>query len=127
MADVTFIKGSVYANIDYTPAAGDIALGQVVLVGSVTANTGGAGAIACVAPHAITNNIQGSLDAGGGQYQGINLDNAANGAKVYWNDSVNKFTTTSTNNAVFGHIVKNGGGGANTNCIVLHNPLYGGA
>ena len=34
-------------------------LGQVVVIGTVTANTGGAGAIACVASHAITNNIQG--------------------------------------------------------------------
>lgn len=126
MADVTVIKGDVYANIDYTPSSGDVALGQVVLIGSVTANTAGAGAIACVASRPISNNIQGQLDAGGGQYQGINLNNAANGAKVYWDDTNNKFTTASTNNAVFGHIVKNGGGGANTNCIVLHNPLYGG-
>jgi hypothetical protein len=125
-ADVTFVKGNVYANIDYTPAAGDVALGTVVVIGTVTSNTGGAAAIACVASHAITNNIQGALDAGGGQYQGLNLNNAANGAKVYWDDTNNKFTTASTNNAVFGTIVKNGGGGANTNCIVLHNPIYGG-
>jgi hypothetical protein len=125
MADVTFKHGNP-VTVDYTPAAGNIALGQVVVIGTVTANTAGAGAIAGVASRPITNNVLGSLDVGGGVYQGLNLNNAANGAKVYWDDTNNKFTTASTNNAVFGHIVLNGAGGANTNCLVLHNPIYGG-
>ena len=125
MADVTFKSGNP-AKIKHTPAAGNIALGQVVLIGTVTANTGGAGAIAGVASRPITNNTRGALDAGGGVYEGTNLNNAADGAKVYWDDTNNKFTTASTNNAVFGHIVSGGGGGANTACRVLHNPLYGG-
>ena len=126
MADVTFKHGNP-VTVDYTPGAGAIALGQVVLIGAVTANTGGAGAIAGVASRPIANNVLGSLDAGGGVYSGINLNNAANGAKVYWDNDNKKFTTASTNNAVFGHIVKNGAGGANSTCWVLHNPIYGGA
>lgn len=125
MADVTFKHGNP-VTIDYTPSSGNIALGQVVLIGSVSANTAGAAAIAGVASRPITNNVLGSLDVGGGVYEGINLNNAANGVKMYWDDTNNKFTTASTNNAVFGHIVKNGGGGANSTCWVLHNPLYGG-
>jgi hypothetical protein len=124
MADCTFLKGNPI-NIDYTPTGGDVALGKVVVIGTVTANTGGAGALACIAPHAITNNIQGVLDAGGGTYSFLNLNNAANGAKVYW-DGTSKATTASTNNAVLGTIVKNGAGGANSACWVLHQPAYGG-
>lgn len=125
MADCTLLKGNPI-NIDYTPTGGDVALGKVVLLGTVTANTGGAGALACIAPHAITNNIQGVLDAGGGTYSFLNLNNAANGAKVYW-DGTSKATTASTNNAVLGTIVKNGAGGANSACWVLHQPTYGGS
>lgn len=125
MADTTFKSGNP-AKVKYTPTTGDVARGQVVVVGTVTANTGGAGAIALIASRAISNNAVGSLDAGGGIYEAINLNNAANGAKAYWDDTNNKVTTASTNNAVFGHIVLNGGGGANSTCQVLHNPLYGG-
>lgn len=121
MADVTFHHGNP-VTIDYTPSSGNVALGQVVLIGSVTANTGGGGARACVASRPIANNVLGSLDAGGGVYSGINLNNAANGVLVYWDDTNNKFTTASTNNAVFGQIVKGGGGGANSTCYVLHDP-----
>lgn len=125
MADVTFKSGNP-VTVNYTPGAGNVALGQVVLIGTVTANTGGAGAIAGVASRPIANNVLGSLDMGGGLYSGTNLNNAANGAKVYWDDTNNKFTTASTNNAVFGHIISGGAGGANTACEVLHNPLFGG-
>ncbi len=124
MADCTFKHGNPI-QIDYTPSSGDVALGKVVLIGTVTSNTGGAGARACIASHAITNNIQGSLDAGGGVYSFLNLNNAANGALVYW-DGTSKATTASTNNAVLGQIVKNGAGGANSACWVLHEPRYAG-
>lgn len=102
--------------IDYVPAAGDIAAGQVVLVGNTTGLT-------CAIAHVpITNNVLGALAAGMGVYDVINLNNAAVGAKVWWDDSVNKASTTSTNNALLGFVVENGGGGANTNCRVLHFP-----
>lgn len=125
MADVTFRTGE-YRTVNYTPAAGNIALGQVVLLGAVTANTGGAGALAGIAHQPIVNAVLGSLAIGGGCYDGINLNNAAVGAKVYWDDTNNKLTTVSTNNAVFGFIVANGAGGANSTCRALHFPYYGG-
>lgn len=102
--------------VNYTPASGNIAAGQVVLVGNLTGFTCGIAALA------ITNNVQGSLEAGRGVYEVINLDNAANGAKVYWDNTNKKVTTTSTNNATFGFVVENGGGGANSLCNVLHHP-----
>src|SRR6185503_16618865 len=98
MADTTFKHGNP-VTIDHTPAAGDVALGQVVVIGTVTSNTGGAAAIACIASRPISNNVLGSLDAGGGVYECLNLNNAANGSKVYWDDTNNKATTASTNNA----------------------------
>lgn len=110
--------------VDYTPSGGNVALGQVVLLGSVTANTAGTGAMAVIAHHAITNNTQGSVAVGGGVYEAVNLNNAAVGAKVYWEDTNNKLTTVSTNNAIFGFIVANGAGGANSTCRVLHKPYY---
>lgn len=112
---------------DHTPSGGNIAAGQVVVLGTVTANTGGAGALAAIAHRAIVNNELGALAVGGGVYECVNLNNAATGAKVYWEDTVNKVTTVSTNNAVFGVIDGAGGGGANSTCHVLHKPYYGGA
>lgn len=123
MADTTFRHGNPVM-VDYTPSGGNVALGQVVLVGSVTANTAGTGAIAGIAHHAITNSTQGALAMGGGVYEVVNLNNAANGAKVYWEDTNNKVTTVSTNNAIFGFIVANGGGGANSTARALHKPYY---
>jgi len=126
MADATFVSGE-YETVQYTPTAGDVAIGQVVLIGTVTSNTGGAGALAGVAHQAILNNVQGTLAIGGAIYSVVNLNNAANGAKMYWDDTNNKVTSVSTNNATFGFIVKSGAGGANTACQVLHKPYYGGA
>lgn len=121
MVQTTFRSGDPVM-IDYTPSSGDVTEGDVVLIGSVTANTAGAGAIAGVAHRPITNNTLGALSGGGGIYDVVNLNNAANGAKVYWDDTNNKVTTTSTNNAVFGYVVTNGGGGANSTCQALHKP-----
>ncbi len=103
--------------IDYTPAAGNVAAGQVVLAGNTTG-------ICCLVSHFdLANNVLGSIAAGGGEYDVTNLNNAATFAKVWWDDSVNKVTTVSTNNALFGWIVASGGGGANTTCRALHWPL----
>ncbi len=102
--------------IDYTPASGNISAGQVVLLGNTTGLT-------CVVAHSdIPNGVLGAMAAGGGVYDVTNLNNAANGAKVYWDDTNNKVTTTSTNNALFGFIVSEGGGGANTTAKALHQP-----
>jgi Uncharacterized conserved protein (DUF2190) len=112
---VTFRHGEPLM-IDYTPASGNVSAGQVLLLG----NTAG---LCCVIPHSdIANNVKGAVAAGGGVYDVVNLNNAANGAKVYWDDTNNKVTTTSTNNALFGFIVSEGGGGANTTAKALHQP-----
>ena len=121
MADTTYRHGNPVM-IDYTPSGGDVAVGQVVLIGSVVANSAGEGAMACICHRPIANNEQGALAAGGGVYDVVNLNNAANGDKVYWEDTNNKVTTVSTNNAVFGFIVTNGGGGANSTARALHKP-----
>ncbi len=115
MAEATMRQGEPLM-IDYTPAAGDVAAGQVVLLGNTTGLT-------CGVSHVpITNNTQGALAAGGGVYAVTNLNNAANYAKVWWDDTNNKVTTVSTNNALFGFVVASGGGGANTTCYVRHFP-----
>jgi hypothetical protein len=121
MADCTFKHGNP-VNIDYTPSGGNIAAGEVVVQGTVTGNTAGYGLLAAISPVPITNNVKGALSIGG-VWECINLNNAATGAVVYWSDSVNKVTTVSTNNAQFGIIVNDGGGGANSTCWVLHDPV----
>jgi hypothetical protein len=102
--------------IDYTPAAGNITAGQVVLLGNLTG-------ISCGVAHLdITNNTLGALAAGGGVYDVVMLSNLANYALAYWDDTNNKLTSTSTNNAVFGVVVGGGGGGANATVQALHIP-----
>lgn len=125
MPDVTLRSGDPVM-VKYTHSAANITEGTVVVLGSVTANTGGAGALACVAHRPIANGDVGALAAGGGVYTAVNRNNAATGTKVYWDDSNNWVTTVSTNFSVFGTIVEDGAGGTNSNCGVLHNPQYGG-
>ena len=122
MAQATFRHGD-QVMVDHTPSGGNVAAGDVVVVGSVTANTAGTGAIAMVAHRDITNSTLGALAVGGGVYDVTNLNNSANGAKVYWDDSNNKVTSVSTNNAQFGFIVADGGGGANSTAKAFHQPL----
>jgi predicted RecA/RadA family phage recombinase len=121
MAECTFKHGNP-THIDYTPSGGNVAAGEVVVQGTVTGNTAGYGLMAAIASVPITNSTKGAL-AIGGVWECTNLNNAATGAVVYWEDSANKVTTVSTNNAQFGIIVLNGGGGANTACWVLHDPV----
>jgi hypothetical protein len=123
MALVTFRHGNPVM-VDYTPSGGNVAEGDVVLIGTVaTNNTAGYSAIACVAHRPIVNNEKGSVAAGGGVYQAVNLNNAANGAVVFW-DGANKVTTVTNTLAKFGYIIQNGGGGANSNCYVMHDPKF---
>lgn len=125
MADATFRHGDP-VSADYTPSGGNVAAGEVVVLGAVTANTSGTGAYATVAHVPITNNNLGAVAVGGGVYDMVNLNNAANGAKVYWDitNNTRKVTTVSTNNAVMGYIVHGGGGGANSTCKVNHAPYH---
>lgn len=114
MAQVTYRHGEPVM-IDYTPGA-NVSAGDVVLLGNTTGLT-------CGVVHIDTESgIQGAIAAGGGVYDAVNLNNAANYAKVWWDDTNNKVTTVSTNNALFGFIVDDGGGGANSTCRVLHKP-----
>ncbi len=101
---------------DYTPAAGNIAAGQVVLLGNLTG-------IGCGVAHLdIVNAVVGSVAIGGGIYDVTMLTNLAAWATVYWDDSVNKVVSTSANNATFG-VLMTGGTGANTVVQALHQPL----
>lgn len=115
MADTTYRSGE-YRSINYTPSGGNVAVGQVVLLGNTAGLTCG------IAHQAIENSTLGSLAAGGGIYDVVNLNNAANYAKVYWDNSNKKVTTTSTNNALFGFITSDGGGGANSTAKAMHWP-----
>jgi hypothetical protein len=101
---------------DYTPASGNVAAGQVVLLG----NTAG---LSCgIAHQDIVNNTLGALAIGGGIYDVTMLTNLAAWTLVYWDDTNNKVVSTSTNNAVFG-VLLTGGTGANTVVEALHNPM----
>ncbi len=120
MAHTTFRSGNVEM-VDYTPASGNIAVGEVVVISAATTNstTGAAGLIG-IAHRPITNNTLGALAVMGGQYAFVNLNNAATGAIVYWDASTNKATTVTNSNCLLGKIVANGGGNANTTCYVQH-------
>ncbi len=100
----------------YTPAAGDIAAGQVVLLGNLTGLTCG------IAHQPIANNAKGTLAIGGGIYDVVMGTNIAPYTKVYWDDANNKVSSTSTNNATFGFLLE-GNTGANTVVKCLHQPL----
>lgn len=114
-AEAIFRKGEPDM-IDYTPASGDVAAGAVVLLG----NTAG---LTCGIAHSdIPNGVLGALSVGGGQYDVINLNNAADYAQVWWDNTAKKVTTTSTNNARFGFVASSGGGGANTTCRCVFQP-----
>lgn len=114
MAQTTF-RGGNPEHIAYTPSSGNVSAGDVVLLGNTTGITCG------IAHTDITNNALGSLQLGG-LHDVVNLNNAANYAKVYWDDTNDKVTTVSTNNALFGFIEENGGGGANSTAIARHFP-----
>jgi hypothetical protein len=103
--------------MDYTPAAGNVSAGQVVLLGNT------AGLSLGIAHLDIANNTLGALAIGGGVYDVTMLTNIAPYATVYWDDTNNKVVTTSTNNALFG-VLLTGNTGANTTVRALHQPPY---
>jgi len=114
MAEATLRHGDP-TFMDYTPAAGNVSAGQVVLLGNTTG-------LGCGIAHLdITNNTLGALAIGGGVYDVVMLTNLAAYARVYWDDTNNKVVSTSTNNAVFGVLLE-GGTGANTTVKALHQP-----
>lgn len=107
--------------IDYTPASGAVNAGDVIVLRPAASNT--INGITCgVAHQDIANNVAGAIAIGGGIYEVTSLENNANYVPVYWNDSADKVTSVTTNNARFGFIVSGGGQGANTTVRVLHAP-----
>lgn len=119
MAEATFRHGDPIM-IDYTPTGGNVAAGAVIELVNAASNTVEIGAALGISHRPIVNNELGALAVGHGVYDVTNLNNAANYAVVYWSASVSKVTTVSTNNAMFGFIVDNGGGGANSTARALH-------
>lgn len=115
MADATFRHGAPVM-IDYTPATGNVAAGDVILLGNLTGLTN------VIAHTPIANTKLGAVASGGGVYEVVNLNNAANGDKVYWDAATDKVTTESTNMSLFGFVVRGGAGGDNSKCLALHKP-----
>jgi predicted RecA/RadA family phage recombinase len=115
MAELTFRHGE-YETVPYTPSAGDIAEGELVLLGNTTGLTCG------IAWQDLTNNVAGTL-AVGAIWETTNLNNSANYAKVYWDNSVNRATSVSTNNALLGYVWTDGAGGVNSAVKIKHHPF----
>lgn len=122
MSQATHRKGTPQM-IKYTPTTGNVTAGDVILLGNQT------GLTCVIAHHDIANNAtNGEVAAGGGIYEVINLNNAADGDTVWWDDANDKVTTNdggNTPNALFGYVVEDGGGGANSTCRALHKPYVG--
>lgn len=119
MPQTTFRSGNPQM-IDYTPSSGNVSAGQVIQSTDIASNSVEVGLSLVIAHVDIENNTKGSVSAGGGIYDVVNLNNAADFAIVYWDDTNDKVTTVSTNNAQFGAIVSGGGGGANSIARALH-------
>lgn len=111
MAEATLSYGAP-ETIDHTAAA-DVSIGQVVPLVTVVANNTGLGLCCGIAQNAISNGVLGAL-AVGGVWEVTAAGNYANYTKVYWDDTNNKVTSTSTNNSAFGYIVDRGGASVNT-------------
>lgn len=102
--------------IDYTPSSGNVAAGEMVLLGNTAGPSMG------IAHAAIENGVQGSLAIGGGIYDCQVAGNYAAYTKVYKPTGNAILTTTSTNNAVFGYTVETSAA-ANAVVKVLHWPI----
>lgn len=110
MADSVYKYGAPRM-VDYTPSGADIALGQVKLVGDIP----------MIAHRPISDGVQGALAAGGGIYEVLGDAAIAVGKKVYWNDSANKVTETSSGNKAIGYTVTACSADAAT-CQIMHEP-----
>lgn len=113
MAETYFRHGSPLM-IDYTPGAGAIDAGDIVLIGNTAGLTCG------VAHNDIANSTLGALAAGGGVYKAQIAGNYAAGTLVYKPAGNAILTTTTTNNAPFGFTVETGT--TNTWVNVAHVP-----
>ncbi len=107
--------------VDYLNSSTNIAAGDMVLQGSVTANTGGTGAVLTIAHEPIANGVYGALAVGGGVYGCMVASNYAAFSKVFKPSGNSILTTTSTNNALFGFTVETSAA-ANAVVKVMHQP-----
>src|SRR5678809_998620 len=120
MAHSVFRSGNVEM-VDYTPASGNVAVGDVVVISAATTNsTTGAAGLLGICHRPIVNNTLGALAIMGGIYSFGNLNNSATGAIVYWDATNNKATSVTNSNCLLGKIVANGAGGTNSTCYVEH-------
>lgn len=100
--------------LDHTPGSA-VATGEVVVVGELT--------LVCHRP--IAANELGALAAGGGVYDLTAGTSATAGAKVYWDNSTNKVTTSAASgaNKQFGYVVPGSSSAADNDPVrVLHRP-----
>lgn len=111
MAEANYRHGEAIM-ADYTPAAGDVAAGTVIVQG----------AICTIAHRDISNNAKGAVAVGGGVYDVVALSNYAAGTKVYWDDTNNKVSNTAANNTAFGFLIETPSA-ANTAAKTLHWPF----
>lgn len=118
MAFEAQIKHGNPNTMDHTPGA-DVAAGEVVVVNNTV--------LLGIATQPIANGELGSLHCGGGIYDvKVATANTSKGAKVWWDNSANAVTTTSTNNTPFGFIVDDvadGSVAANTIMECMHWPF----
>jgi phage-related tail protein len=104
--------------IDYTPAA-DVAMGDVVVLSTVVANNTGLGLALGIAQRAVANAALGALAIRGGEWNCTSLHNVANYQTVFWDDTANKLSNTSTNNSLFGYVTnRQSASGDVTNAVV---------
>lgn len=120
MPDAILHHGN-YDTMSHTPSGGDVADGAMVLIGTITANTAGAGGLLGIAHRDIANGVEGTLAIGGGVYDCVIASNYAAGVKLYKPSGNAILTTTSTNNAQFGYLLESAAA-ANAVCQVLHAP-----
>lgn len=109
--EATFVSGyPVMA--DYTPSGAAVAAGAVVVVSNQPR----------VAHIAIADGEKAALAVGGGIYEMTGDAAISSGKKVYWDDTNNKVTETSTSNKLFGWTVSACSADA-AKCQVYHQPL----
>lgn len=110
MAQSTYKHGDPLM-VDYTPSGEAISLGEVKLVGDIP----------MIAHRPIADGDKGALAAGGGVYEVAGDAAIAVGKKVYWNDSANKVTETSSGNKAIGYTITACSGDAAL-CNIVHDP-----
>lgn len=123
MAEAAYVNGDCVQFNNYTPGSGAVDAGDMVLLGSVTANSNtGAGAVLGISHVDIANGVQGSLAIGGGIYDCVIASNYAAGVLLFKPSGNAILTTTATNNARFGPLLE-ATAAANAVAQVLHNPI----